>query len=456
MFTYTICDDDTPATCATAAVTITVTDQGTPSATADTVVVASGGTATLAVLANDVLTDDARIAAVDTTGTAGTVVINPDGTIGYTPASGFAGSDAFTYTICDDDTPTPHCATATVTVDVTALLGAITGIVWWDVDADETHDSGEQLIGGVRILIVGAGADGVLGTADDVQQPAVYTGSPYFLGGLAAGRYRVSVDESTLPADLRTRTFDMNGALDAIATVTVAAGQTTTSVDFGYINLAPLATGNTAVTSEGQAVTIAVLPNDTDPEGRPLTIASVSHPLNGSVVINGDGTLTYTPRAGFDGTDTFTYTVCDPAGACAVATVVVTVTNTNEPPVAVTASSHVVASGQSWVPLVFADPTGPYTVGLLSGTLPSGMRLNSDGSFSGATSTPGTYVITVRACDPLAACADYVFSFTVGRRLPSTGAESQSLASIAILLVGLGAALLLIGRRRRRGWSGVG
>ena len=44
---------------------------------------------------------------------------NGDGTFGYTPAAGFSGTDTFTYTICDDDTPTATCDTATVTVTVT-------------------------------------------------------------------------------------------------------------------------------------------------------------------------------------------------------------------------------------------------------------------------------------------------------------------------------------------------
>ncbi|RNL99216.1 Ig-like domain-containing protein, partial [Dickeya undicola] len=54
----------------------------------------------------------------------------------------------------------------------------------------------------------------------------------------------------------------------------------------------------------------------------------------GTVVINPDGTLTYTPNANFNGTDTVTYTVSDGAGGVAMGTLTVTVTAVNDAPVA--------------------------------------------------------------------------------------------------------------------------
>ncbi len=74
-------------------------------------------------------------------------------------------------------------------------------------------------------------------------------------------------------------------------------------------------------------MTINVLANDIDPDGDQLTITSVGPAAHGSVVNNGNGTLTYTPAAGFIGFDTFTYTICAPEG-CLVSssTAAVTVT----------------------------------------------------------------------------------------------------------------------------------
>ncbi len=90
------------------------------------------------------------------------------------------------------------------------------------------------------------------------------------------------------------------GRIDALAAVLEA--------------LAPTANNDTAITTEGTAVLINVLANDTDPDGDALTVSSVGPAAHGSVVNNGDGTLTYTPALGYVGVDTFTYTICAPEG----------------------------------------------------------------------------------------------------------------------------------------------
>jgi subtilisin family serine protease len=74
------------------------------------------------------------------------------------------------------------------------------------------------------------------------------------------------------------------------------------------------AVNDTAATTEGVAVRINVLANDTDPDGDQLTITSVGPASHGTVTNNGDGTLTYAPAAAFLGVDTFTYTICAPEG----------------------------------------------------------------------------------------------------------------------------------------------
>ena len=50
----------------------------------------------------------------------GTVMVQPDGTIDYTPDPNFAGIDSFMYSICDSIYPVPNCDTATVYVTVTS------------------------------------------------------------------------------------------------------------------------------------------------------------------------------------------------------------------------------------------------------------------------------------------------------------------------------------------------
>jgi hypothetical protein len=76
-------------------------------------------------------------------------------------------------------------------------------------------------------------------------------------------------------------------------------------------------------------VVIPVLNNDADIDGPSLTILSVTQPANGTVSVNANQTLNYTPPATFRGATSFTYTVTDSAGGTATATVNVTV---NAPP----------------------------------------------------------------------------------------------------------------------------
>jgi hypothetical protein len=110
-------------------------------------------------------------------------------------------------------------------------------------------------------------------------------------------------------------------------------------------NLAPIAVNDTANTPYGTAVTVNVLSNDSDPENQPLTLSSlnsVSTP-NGatSVTTNNGGTaaissgkVLYTPKSGFFGTDSFTYTIKDIYQVTNTATVNVTVAPPpNQPPV---------------------------------------------------------------------------------------------------------------------------
>ncbi len=95
----------------------------------------------------------------------------------------------------------------------------------------------------------------------------------------------------------------------------------------------PVAVDDAATTPKNTPVTIDVLANDTDADGDPLSVTNLTAPAHGSVALNADGTVTYSPNAGFLGTDTFTYTANDGTSDSNVATVTVEVKNT--PPVGV-------------------------------------------------------------------------------------------------------------------------
>ncbi len=92
-------------------------------------------------------------------------------------------------------------------------------------------------------------------------------------------------------------------------------------------NQNPVANNDVAWTRPGQSATINVLANDTDPAGHALAVASFTQGRYGTVTENRDGTLTYAPKAGFTGSDAFTYKVSDGLGGSATATVSVNVSN---------------------------------------------------------------------------------------------------------------------------------
>jgi hypothetical protein len=94
-------------------------------------------------------------------------------------------------------------------------------------------------------------------------------------------------------------------------------------------NQKPVAMDDAAVTLKGTAVTIPVKDNDNDADGNALfNPAIVMNPTNGTVIVNVDGTVTYTPtNPAFTGADYFTYQVCDNGLPlkCDTATVVISV-----------------------------------------------------------------------------------------------------------------------------------
>ncbi|WP_210437764.1 ThuA domain-containing protein [Nocardioides xinjiangensis] len=90
-------------------------------------------------------------------------------------------------------------------------------------------------------------------------------------------------------------------------------------------NRAPVADDDSATTLEGTPVDVPVLVGDTDPDGDDLTVASATDPAHGTTAVNDDGTVRYTPDAGFSGADSFSYTVEDGNGGSDIASVAVTV-----------------------------------------------------------------------------------------------------------------------------------
>ncbi len=73
----------------------------------------------------------------------------------------------------------------------------------------------------------------------------------------------------------------------------------------------PDAVDDSADTDTNTAVDVPVLSNDSDLDGDPLSVIAVTDPANGSTSINPDDSVQYVPDAGYNGPDTFTYTISD-------------------------------------------------------------------------------------------------------------------------------------------------
>lgn len=81
-------------------------------------------------------------------------------------------------------------------------------------------------------------------------------------------------------------------------------------------NQPPAAAGDLAFVAPGQSVRLAVLANDTDPDGDALTLGGIlQRPRMGIAKAGSDGTILYIAGGSLEGADSFTYRVTDPEGA---------------------------------------------------------------------------------------------------------------------------------------------
>jgi hypothetical protein len=131
-----------------------------------------------------------------------------------------------------------------------------------------------------------------------------------------------------------------------------------------------------------------ILANDSDPNGDPLAAMLDSLPVSGTLVLNLDGSFTYTPTLNFNGIDAFTYHATDTISDSKLAAVTLTVTAVNDPPLAV-GDAYTTTED---MPLFVAAPgilgndgdvEGDPLTAMLDTSPPSGtLVLNPDGSFT--------------------------------------------------------------------------
>jgi hypothetical protein len=206
----------------------------------------------------------------------------------------------------------------------------VDGTVYLDEDASGALDGTDTGIAGAPVLVTGhaVGANGVDdgGSGDDLlvtaADPIVATSAAdgtYQVDGLAPGTW-------TLAGDLSSPALAGLAPAEVPAPLTLTLASTATEVDLGFVEVlvAPVVVDDTAQVEEGSTTSLPVLDNDTVEAG--TVISAVTQPAAGTVEIDADGrSVTYTAPAGFSGPVEFTYTITDPHGQTATATVSVTV-----------------------------------------------------------------------------------------------------------------------------------
>src|SRR5690606_27131885 len=108
-------------------------------------------------------------------------------------------------------------------------------------------------------------------------------------------------------------------------------------------NRAPVATDDAADLVAGGSVSVAVLGNDSDPDGDALSVGIVTGPGNGTAEVLDDGRIRYTAAEGFTGTDSVTYRIADGRGGTAEAVLTLPVVAANRAPVATDDAADLVA-----------------------------------------------------------------------------------------------------------------
>ncbi|WP_180944827.1 tandem-95 repeat protein [Vibrio parahaemolyticus] len=355
------------------------------------------------VLGNDTFEDDGKVVSLDTNnGPAnGTVSVNPDGSVTYTPNDNYVGKDTFTYIVTSGGVS----ESATVEVNVTPVNDAPVAkgdIATTQEDTAVTIDvlPNDTDIDGDTLRIDSASVPSDQGTVEIVDGKLVFTPAENFNGNAEItytvtdgsltdqATVKVTVNavsdtpvvesnlaDQTLAEDFTTYTIDLNTAfsdvdnVDGELTFSVSGNSNVlVSIENGIATISPTADWNgsetltfTATDPSGESVSqtvdftvapvvdieadsadvvedtptiINVLGNDTfEGKDKVVSLDAENGPKNGTVIVNNDGTVTYTPDDNYVGKDTFTYVVTS-GGVSESTTVTVNVTPVNDAPVA--------------------------------------------------------------------------------------------------------------------------
>ncbi len=255
------------------------------------------------VLVNDTDPNSDPLTAILVSGPShGSLAFNANGSFTYTPAANYFGPDSFTYKANDGRLDSNI---ATVSISVNPLNDA-------PVANNDSFSTNED-------TPLTAAAPGVLGNDTDVENDPL---SAILVSNPSHGTVTLNSNGSFTYAPNSnfngTDSFTYKANDDSLDSNTA-----TVSITINAVNDAPVAVNDSYSTSQGVILNvpaIGVLANDTDVEGNPLTALLVGGPSNGTATLNANGSFSYVPNAGFNGTDSFSYKANDGLADSNVAT----------------------------------------------------------------------------------------------------------------------------------------
>jgi len=390
-FAYTVADSNSNVS-VPASVSVTITPVNNPPVTQpDTATVSEGDSVDINVLSNDTVTfdglDPASVTIV-TAPTNGTAIVLSNGSIRYTHSGTESTSDVLFYTVRGNN----GLVSSSTRVDIT-----ITAV---NDGPLAVNDEANVLEGGtvnIPVLANDTDADNAIDTATVVIVNSPSNGTAILgVGGVV--QYTHDGTETTVDS-FTYRVSDVSGKASNLATV---------SISITPINDPPVAVNDAATIPSNIAAIVDLAANDFDNDDG-LDLASIAigtQPSHGTLTVQTDGKVSYVHDGSEATSDVFTYRIRDKSGQLSnEATVSLTITLVNQPPIAVPDSATVSAPGGQVVIDVAgndSDPDGGLNLGsVVILTQPShGTALNlGNGSIrythdgSDATSDSFTYKI---------------------------------------------------------------
>lgn len=342
-FNYIVSDDTGGSDTGTVTITITPVND-TPIAITDTATVAENGNITFNIRDNDSdpeTNNNNLIVTNLSTPLNGVVINNNNGTVTYTHDGSETTNDSFTYTI-NDSTIDSNAVTVTIIVTPVNDLPVATndsqtlaenGSATFDIRVNDTDT--ETTTANLTVSILSLPTNGNVTNNNNGTVTYTHNGS-----------------ETTNDSFTYTIT-DASGGTN-IGTVTL---------NITPVNNVPVAIADSTTVDENSSTTFNIRNNDSDAETDTsnLIITNVSAPLNGAVINNNDGTVTYTHNGSETTNDSFTYTINDGTTNSASTAVTITVNPINDVPIA-NADSATVAEGGSNTLFIRLNDTDAETV----------------------------------------------------------------------------------------------